>query len=111
MKRLLATAAAVVVAVAVAALGVATSQAADKKPKITAAGVAFTPAKLTVSPGTTVVFKQEEGTHTVTFKNADLDQPLDPSHPKVKATFPAGTYRYFCQFHKSDGMKGKVIVK
>jgi plastocyanin len=107
MRRFI-TAATVVVVVA---LGVASSQAADAaKPKVTAAGHDFTPAKLNVSVGTTVVWKQKSGTHTVTFKEGGFDQPLDPDHRTVKATFPAGTYHYYCQFHKDKGMKGKVVV-
>jgi plastocyanin len=112
MRRLLATPIAIVaVAVVVAVLGVASSQADSAKPKVTAAGHAFTPEKLNVSVGATVVWKQVSGTHTVTFKEGGFDQPLDPDHPKVKATFPAGTYHYFCQFHVDKGMKGKVVVK
>ena len=73
---------------------------------------AFTPAQLTVAPGTTVEWvNRDDIPHTVvsddktTFKSKALD-----TDDKFSFTFTKlGTYGYFCSVHPK--MTGKVIVQ
>ena len=72
---------------------------------------AFLPATLTVTPGTTVTWKNEDdsphriGDKIGTFKSAALDTDDTFSH-----TFAApGEYPYICTIHPY--MAGKIIVK
>jgi plastocyanin len=72
---------------------------------------AYSPTDLTVSPGTTVVFKNSDTiAHTVTasdksFDSGDLPQNASWSHIFAKA----GTYTYVCAYHSY--MQGTVTVK
>jgi plastocyanin len=72
---------------------------------------AFAPATLTVTPGTTLTWKNEDdsphriGDKNGTFKSAALDTDDTFSH-----TFAApGEYPYICTIHPY--MAGKIIVK
>jgi plastocyanin len=98
-----------------AALGlcalVAAAQAAA--PQVTIDNFAFTPAEITVSPGTTVTWlNRDDIPHTVTdaadakaFKSAPLDTGDSFSH-----LFAApGTYHYFCSLHAH--MQGTIVVR
>lgn len=73
-------------------------------------GMAFTPATLTVTVGTTVKWTNKDAvTHTVTsdtglFDSGNIDQNGTSSH--MFST--AGTYNYHCSIHPS--MTGKIIV-
>lgn len=110
MLRLLALSALIA---AITVFSVAGSQADGRgATSVQAAGHDFTPAKVTISAGEKVVWKQKAGSHTVTFKDGGLDAPLDPDHKTVSRKFSApGTYHYICTFHVDKGMKGKVVVK
>ena len=67
---------------------------------------------LTIQKGTKVTWKNVEGSHTVTFKTLAFDKTISPDRKTVSKTFRAkGTFRYFCRFHKSLGMTGKVVVQ
>ena len=75
-------------------------------------GLAFNPATITVSKGTTVTWTHNDGTpHTVTTTTApvDFDSGIKNKGDTFNQTFnTAGTYEYFCSIHPS--MKGNVIV-
>jgi plastocyanin len=71
-------------------------------------GLAFVPATITISKGTTVTWTQEDNvTHTVTgtgFDSGDLSQGKTFSY-----TFnEVGIFNYGCLYHPS--MSGKIIV-
>lgn len=84
----------------------------------------FTPQKLTVKAGTTVVWKVSDGIgHTVTTgtftvggdglrsaEEADgvLDMPLTKGQNVSHAFDKPGTYTYYCSIHK--GMNGEITV-
>ncbi len=81
--------------------------------QVTIDNFAFTPAEITVSPGTTVTWlNRDDIPHTVTdaadpraFKSPPLDTGDSFSH-----TFAApGTYRYFCSLHAH--MQGTIVVR
>jgi plastocyanin len=71
----------------------------------------FSPATLTVAPGTTVTWTNDDDIpHTVTAKDkAFRSKPLDTGD-RFSFTFATlGEYAYFCSLHPH--MVGKVIVK
>jgi Plastocyanin len=78
---------------------------------VTIQNYAFHPATLTVAPGTTVTWTNDDGVaHTVTaadgsFKSGGIDHGKTFSHTFSKA----GDYKYHCSYH-SD-MNGEVVVK
>jgi plastocyanin len=72
----------------------------------------FKAKKITIQKGEKVTWKDVQGRHTVTFKTLNFDKTISNGNPKVSLKFhKRGTYRYYCRFHKSQGMKGKVVVK
>lgn len=64
-------------------------------------GLAFNPALLTVTAGTTVTFSFGDTAHTVTFKTAGSPANIPAtSNANVSVLFPtAGTYNYQCSIH------------
>lgn len=64
-------------------------------------GLAFNPALLTVTAGTTVTFAFGDTAHTVTFNTAGSPANIPAtSDASVQVTFPtAGTYNYHCTIH------------
>jgi len=102
-----------IAALGVCALLAATAIARAGVSQVTIDNFAFTPAEITVSPGTTVTWlNRDDIPHTVTdaadaktFKSAPLDTGDSFSH-----TFDApGTYRYFCSLHAH--MQGTIVVR
>lgn len=73
-------------------------------------GMAFSPATLTVTAGTTVKWTNKDGvTHTVTSDNTLFDSGNVLPNGIYSYTFStAGTYTYHCSIHTS--MKGTVVV-
>lgn len=72
---------------------------------------AFAPSTITVSAGTAVTWKNEDGAaHTVTSDTGAFDSGSIPSGQTFTHTFKAaGTYNYSCSIHKY--MKGTLIVQ
>jgi plastocyanin len=72
---------------------------------------AFTPAPITVTPGTTVVWTNEDTIpHTSTAKEKQWDSgPIQPGASFTVTFDKAGTYTYACTIHPF--MQAKVIVK
>jgi plastocyanin len=96
--------------VVAAALGIGVASAGGARVK--ASNYKFHPGTITVQRGQAVTWKRVQGRHTVTFKNGSFDKVLSGSHPSRTQRFnKRGTFRYFCRFHRSLGMTGKVVVK
>jgi len=102
-----------IAALAFCALLAASAAARAGVSQITIDNFAFTPAEITVAPGTTITWlNRDDIPHTVTdaadpraFKSAPLDTGDSFSH-----TFDApGTYRYFCSLHAH--MQGTIVVR
>jgi plastocyanin len=106
---------AVVAALAIAVFG-AQASAGDgpekRGKKVTATNYDFTPPTISVSAGSKVTWVASQGDHTVTFKDGGLDQEIsdDGTATTSRKFKKAGTYKYFCRFHKNKHMKGKVVV-
>jgi plastocyanin len=71
----------------------------------------FSPATLTVAPGTTVTWTNEDDIpHTIAAKNKAFRSKTLDTDNQFSFTFTApGEYEYFCSLHPH--MIGKVIVK
>jgi plastocyanin len=98
---------------AVCALLSATAVTRAGVSQVTIDNFAFTPAEITVSPGTTITWlNRDDIPHTVTdaadpkaFKSAPLDTGDSFSHTFAEP----GTYRYFCSLHAH--MQGTIVVR
>lgn len=88
---------------------------AGKKVTITITNFNFTPRNLTVAPGTTVVFYNKEGRHTVESDSGAFKSDVLTADKSFEFTFTrAGKYAYHCGFHGDTGgkdMAGTIIVK
>ncbi len=82
---------------------------------VTTPRLTFSPEKVEIQPGTTVLWKFSGTTHNVTFKDEDETPPggnIPDSPPGTEAsrTFPVGgDYDYECTLH--DGQKGRIRVR
>lgn len=73
--------------------------------------MSFTPASITVSPGTTVKWNNNDNmTHTVTGDDKSFDSgDISAGSSFARMFSVAGTYAYHCTIHPS--MTGTVVVK
>ncbi|MFQ5651070.1 MAG: plastocyanin/azurin family copper-binding protein, partial [bacterium] len=82
---------------------------------VTTPGSTFSPERVEIKPGDTVVWEFSGTTHNVTFKDEDEtppdgDIPDSPPGASVSRTFPdEGDYDYECTLH--DGQKGRIRVR
>ena len=80
-------------------------------------GLAFGPAAVRISTGTTVTWEWtgSGGGHNVVHEDGEFtsgEDYISESGHTYKHTFEsAGSYRYYCVPHKASGMKGAVIVE
>jgi plastocyanin/uncharacterized membrane protein YozB (DUF420 family) len=74
----------------------------------------YQPKTLTVPVGTSVMWRDLQGTHTVhADRGAFRSSPLDPGHGFSYTFRQPGTYLYHCDFHGAPGgigMAGRVVV-
>lgn len=77
---------------------------------VTISGFAFRQATLTIKPGTTVVWINEDAApHVVVDKGGKFRSPTLGKGDKFTQTFAqAGTVDYFCGLHPA--MTGKVVI-
>lgn len=72
---------------------------------------AFAPAAIEISPGTTVTWEWVNGYHNIVDKNGQFTSGEPEQNATFEHTFEtAGTVLYYCEPHRSMGMKGAVIV-
>jgi plastocyanin len=70
----------------------------------------FDPKTIEVTAGSTVTWTNHGGVeHTVTFDALPFDASLAPGTSANYTFEKAGTYAYYCRFHRPD-MEGTVIV-
>lgn len=72
----------------------------------------FDPLALAVDVGTTVDWGWESsvGDHTITHEGGEFDSGTVGFQGFEHRFETPGVYRYFCEFHHDEGMKGAVIV-
>jgi plastocyanin len=74
----------------------------------------FQPKTITVKPGTTVTWTNDQGTHTVTSDTDSFSSPTLSEGKTFSRKFTKkGTYGYHCSFHGSAGhdMSGTIVVR
>jgi plastocyanin len=76
-------------------------------------GMAFSPVTITVTVGTTITWKNNDGfAHTSTSNTGVWDTGNIAAGASATTTFKtAGTFPYTCTYHASMGMKGTVVVQ
>jgi plastocyanin len=94
--------------------GADASQAASQTVTLSVKDFAFNPKELTIAPGTTVIWHNEDAaTHTVTSDTGLFDGNL-PREDDFQFTFSRpGTYPYYCKPHGGvggQGMSGVITV-
>ena len=72
---------------------------------------AFAPAAIEISPGTTVTWEWVDGYHNVVATEGAFDSGQPEQNATFQHTFDSpDTYLYYCEPHRSIGMKGAVVV-
>jgi plastocyanin len=98
--------------VLIVSLAVAALAATAGGSRVKASNFDFKPGTITIQKGQKVTWKRVKGRHTVTLKNGSFDKVLSKGHPSRSLRLTKrGTFRYYCRFHRSLGMKGKVVVR
>lgn len=76
---------------------------------------AFDPKELQIEAGTTVIWKNAVGRHSVTADDGSFDSPIMAPGEEFKETFDhPGPVKYFCKLHGAAGgqkMAGTITVK
>ena len=85
--------------------------AQEKAAEVHIDNFSFTPAEITISPGTTVTWENRDDIpHNIVATNKAFRSKVMDTEQKFSFTFGTlGVYEYFCALHPH--MKGKVIVK
>src|SRR5215208_6931182 len=93
-------------------LAVLPADAADQSVSATPSDT-FSPSAVTVTQGETVTWTNAGGRHNVVFDDGSFDMP-DPASTSswtVSREFDAvGTFTYYCEVHRAQGMTGTVTV-
>ena len=91
-------------------LGIGVAQAAGAT--VSGSNYSFKPRTVTIQKGQTVTWKWVNGSHTITFVKGTYDKALNKANPTRSRVFRrAGTFKYYCRFHRTLGMTGKVVVQ
>jgi plastocyanin len=81
---------------------------------VTAVNYQFDPKRIVVHQGDVLMVRDTnpQTPHTFTVKGTDIDLSLDPQGSQTTTIDLApGTYRVYCRFHVSLGMKATLIVR
>lgn len=82
--------------------------------EVTVGNFTFTPKDLTIGEGTTVVWKDAAGRHTVVADDGSFESDVMPAGGEFRHTFArAGRFPYYCSLHGEAGgrdMAGTVTV-
>jgi plastocyanin len=102
----------VVVAAVLVPLSPAPARAATAR--VVLADTHFTPPRLEVAIGDTVVWQAGDGDHTVTARDGTFDSSprglmADGDEYRYRFRVP-GSYPYFCRVHQRRGMQGEIVV-
>ena len=92
-------------------LGLAVGSASGGGRTVKAENFDFKPKTVTIQKGDKVTWKAIEGRHSVTLKNGTFDKVISGDKTVLRKFQRSGTFRYYCRFHKAQGMRGKVVVE
>jgi amicyanin len=100
-----------ILACIVSLCAISPAAAQEKAAEIHIDNFAFTPAEITVSPGTTLTWENRDDIpHNVVATDKSFRSKVMDTEQKFSFTFGTpGVYEYFCALHPH--MKGKVVVK
>jgi plastocyanin/uncharacterized membrane protein YozB (DUF420 family) len=88
---------------------------AEKTVTVNISNFAFAPKDLEIEAGTTVIWKNTAGRHSVTADDNSFDSPIMAAGEDFKHKFEqAGKAQYFCRIHGAAGghdMSGTITVK
>jgi plastocyanin len=89
-----------------------TESATSGETKIAMEDNMFVPATLSVSSGTTLELDNEgQSPHTFTIDGQNVDVQVNAGeNGTATINLPAGSYDFYCKFHKSLGMTGTLTV-
>lgn len=78
------------------------------------AGLRFSPPRLQISTGDTVVWAARDDSHTVSARDGTFDSSTrgtmgEGDQFRWRFRMP-GTYIYYCRVHQSRGMQGEIVV-
>jgi len=91
-------------------LGIGVAQAGGAA--VSASNYSFKPKTVTIQKGQIVTWKWVNGSHTITFVKGAYDKTLNKANPTRSRVFKrAGTFKYYCRFHRTFGMTGKIVVQ
>jgi plastocyanin len=93
------------------ALGLAVGSASGGGKTVKAENFDFEAKAVTIQKGDKVTWQNDQGRHSVTLKNGTFDKVISGDQTVSKKFKHSGTFRYYCRFHKSLGMRGKVVVE
>jgi plastocyanin len=93
------------------ALGLAVGSANGGARTVKAKNYAFKAKSITIQKGDKVTWKSIQGKHSVTLKNGSFNKVIRNGEGVSLKFNHRGTFRYYCRFHKSLGMRGKVVVQ
>ena len=78
------------------------------------ANMRFSPARLQVAAGDTVVWEAGDDSHTVTARDGTFDSStrgtMDEGDQFRWRFRTPGTYAYYCRVHQNRGMQGEIVV-
>jgi plastocyanin len=101
---------AIVTVVTTLALGVGVAEAGGGS--VDGSNFDFKPGTIEIKKGSKVTWHWVNGRHTVTFVKGSYNKTLTRGHQTRSRTFKKrGKFKYYCRFHRSLGMRGKVVVK
>ena len=88
------------------------AEAATKKVEM--GNMRFSPARIQISPGDTVVWEADDDDHTVTARDGTFDSStrgtMDEGDQFRWRFRSPGTYAYYCRVHQNRGMQGEIVV-
>lgn len=82
--------------------------------RVEMAGVLFSPARVEIEMGDTVLWEAGDDSHTVTARDGSFDSSSrgligEGEEYRFRFRVP-GKYAYYCRVHQSRGMQGEVVV-
>ena len=82
--------------------------------RVEMAGTRFSPARVEIEVGDSVIWEAADGRHTVTARDGSFDSSsrgamAEGDQYRWRFRIP-GTYGYFCRVHQKQGMQGTIVV-
>jgi plastocyanin len=71
----------------------------------------FVPADPVVAPGEIQLVNEGESPHTFTVEGEDVDVQVEAGQTATETIdLASGTYTFFCEFHRAQGMEGTLTI-